>query len=346
MRRGLQPLQGLSLRKICIYSIILHKSQLVRTKLCIGYIIHHWKEGTLMYYALGEEGIQKVKKREWESLEGGVGIFDEESFLSEFYLKEDHSIHQNPGAVFFCRLEHHANYLFCTFHIPVKKKEKRQYVFSLYLLPGKLIFVDEGEVVMPALEKIRKRGEGKPYSPDKFLSEFLMSFIEEDTLYVAELERTIADMEEMVLKNFTFQMLGLKKEISRFYCYYGQMINLGEALAEDGSDYFKEREVRGYQLFMERCQRLQQEIQVLREYAMQVQDVYQAEIEIRQNSIMKLLTIVTTIFLPLSLIAGWYGMNFEYMPELKWIYSYPVVIGVSVLIVVVSLCYFKKKKFF
>lgn len=97
---------------------------------------------------------------------------------------------------------------------------------------------------------------------------------------------------------------------------------------------------------MERCQRLQQEIQVLREYAMQVQDVYQAEIEIRQNSIMKLLTIVTTIFLPLSLIAGWYGMNFEYMPELKWIYSYPVVIGVSVLIVVVSLCYFKKKKFF
>ena len=106
-----------------------------------------------MYYALGEEGIQKVKKREWESLEGGVGIFDEESFLSEFYLKEDHSIHQNPGAVFFCRLEHHANYLFCTFHIPVKKKEKRQYVFSLYLLPGKLIFVDEGEVVMPALEK-------------------------------------------------------------------------------------------------------------------------------------------------------------------------------------------------
>ena len=100
------------------------------------------------------------------------------------------------------------------------------------------------------------------------------------------------------------------------------------------------------QLFMERCQRLQQEIQVLREYAMQVQDVYQAEIEIRQNSIMKLLTIVTTIFLPLSLIAGWYGMNFEHMPELEWVYSYPVVIGVSILIVILSLIYFKKKKFF
>lgn len=303
-----------------------------------------------MYYALGSDGIREINEKEWEGVDGGIGIFDEESFEREFYLKEDFSLHQNPGAVFFCKLEHHASYLFCPFRIPVKKKEKRQYVFSLYIFAGKLVFVDEGEVVKETLEKFKKRGEGKQFSPDKFLAEFLMSFIEEDTLYVGELERTIADMEEMVLKkdtgNFTFQMLGLKKEISRFYCYYGQMINLGEALAEDGGDYFKEREVRGYQLFMEKCQRLQQEIQVLREYAMQVQDVYQAEIEIRQNSIMKLLTIVTTIFLPLSLIAGWYGMNFEHMPELEWIYSYPVVIGVSILIVAVSLYYFKKKKFF
>lgn len=303
-----------------------------------------------MYYALGSDGIREINEKEWEGVDGGIGIFDEESFEREFHPKEEFSLHQNPSAVFFCKLEHHASYLFCAFRIPVKKKEKRQYVFCLYIFAGKLIFVDEGEVVKETLEKLKKRGEGKQFSPDKFLAEFLMSFIEEDTLYVGELERTIADMEEMVLKkdtgNFTFQMLGLKKEISRFYCYYGQMINLGEALAEDGGDYFKEKEVRGYQLFMEKCQRLQQEIQVLREYAMQVQDVYQAEIEIRQNSIMKLLTIVTTIFLPLSLIAGWYGMNFEHMPELEWIYSYPVVIGVSILIVAVSLYYFKKKKFF
>ena len=302
-----------------------------------------------MYYALGEEGIQTLGKKEWEGIHGGIGIFDEESFGRALKLREEFSILQNPDAVFFCKLEHHANYLLCTFHIPVKKKEKRQYAFSLYLLPGKMIFVDEGEIVRETVEKIVRRGEGKKYSPDRFLAEFLMSFIEEDTLYVAELERTIADMEELVLKkdtgNFNYQMLGLKKEISRFYCYYGQMINMGEAIAEDSSDYLEVKDGRGYQLFMERCQRLQQEIQVLREYAMQVQDVYQAEIEIRQNSIMKLLTIVTTIFLPLSLIAGWYGMNFENMPELKWVYSYPVVFGVSVLIVIVSLCYFKKKKF-
>ena len=84
---------------------------------------------------------------------------------------------------------------------------------------------------------------------------------------------------------------------------------------------------------------------VLREYAMQVQDVYQSEIGIRQNNVMKVLTIVTTVFLPLTLIAGWYGMNFVYMPELKWVYGYPVAIGASILVIIVSLWIFKKKKY-
>ena len=62
---------------------------------------------------------------------------------------------------------------------------------------------------------------------------------------------------------------------------------------------------------------------------------------------MKILTIVTTIFLPLTLIAGWYGMNFINMPELAWKYgyAYPVTIAASIIIVAASLYYFKKKKF-
>ena len=59
---------------------------------------------------------------------------------------------------------------------------------------------------------------------------------------------------------------------------------------------------------------------------------------------MTLLTVITSIFLPLTLIAGWYGMNFRYMPELGWVWGYPAVILVSILIVVLSLIWFKKKK--
>jgi len=61
---------------------------------------------------------------------------------------------------------------------------------------------------------------------------------------------------------------------------------------------------------------------------------------------MSFLTIIATIFTPLTLITGWYGMNFKYMPELDWPYSYPIVFGVCVLIASTILIILKKKKWF
>ena len=59
---------------------------------------------------------------------------------------------------------------------------------------------------------------------------------------------------------------------------------------------------------------------------------------------MTLLTVITSIFMPLTLIAGWYGMNFKYMPEREYKAAYPIVILLSIAIVVISLIFFKKKK--
>ena len=82
----------------------------------------------------------------------------------------------------------------------------------------------------------------------------------------------------------------------------------------------------------------------LLDYTNQIRDTYQSRLDVKQNRIMTVLTVVTTIFMPLTLIVGWYGMNFTYMPELNSVWGYPVVIGVSVLIVVVSIVFFKRKK--
>ena len=59
---------------------------------------------------------------------------------------------------------------------------------------------------------------------------------------------------------------------------------------------------------------------------------------------MTILTVVTTVFMPPTLIVGWYGMNFKYMPELEWEYGYPAVIILSILISVGCLVFFKHKK--
>jgi magnesium transporter len=61
---------------------------------------------------------------------------------------------------------------------------------------------------------------------------------------------------------------------------------------------------------------------------------------------MKVLTIIATIFIPLTFIAGVYGMNFEHMPELQWRWGYPLIWGVMLAVGVGMLCYFKKKKWF
>jgi magnesium transporter len=72
-------------------------------------------------------------------------------------------------------------------------------------------------------------------------------------------------------------------------------------------------------------------------------DVHLTSISNRMNNIMKLLTIIATIFIPLTFVAGVYGMNFKYMPELAWRWGYPAVLGVMVLIFVGMLIFFKRR---
>lgn len=97
---------------------------------------------------------------------------------------------------------------------------------------------------------------------------------------------------------------------------------------------------------MHRVELLQNHVHLLRENVLQIRELYQSMQDARQNKIMVVITIVTTIFLPLTLITGWYGMNFVYMPELQWRYGYFAVIMISLIIVIAEIIYFKKKKFF
>lgn len=77
-----------------------------------------------------------------------------------------------------------------------------------------------------------------------------------------------------------------------------------------------------------------------------LQDLYLSEISFKMNQVMQVLTVITTIFVPLSFLAGLYGMNFEYIPELHYKYGYFTLLGVMFIIFLGSLFYFKKKKWF
>jgi len=73
-------------------------------------------------------------------------------------------------------------------------------------------------------------------------------------------------------------------------------------------------------------------------------DIYLSSISNKMNAVMKVLTIIATIFIPLTYVAGIYGMNFEHMPELKWRWAYPGVWVIMLVITVIMLTYFRRKK--
>ncbi|WBV69248.1 hypothetical protein PGH46_03695 [Legionella pneumophila] len=75
-------------------------------------------------------------------------------------------------------------------------------------------------------------------------------------------------------------------------------------------------------------------------------DIYLSTINNRMNESMKILTLFASIFIPLSFIAGVYGMNFKFMPELDWRYGYPMILVTMVLLAILMLYFFKRKNYF
>ena len=171
--------------------------------------------------------------------------------------------------------------------------------------------------------------------------------LDKDLEQLEHMEDKLSGLENAALdgemKNFNQMMMKVKKEILHLYRYYGQLLNMGEKMME--LEIFTNETKEAFRLLLSRITRFQDETKMFREYAVQVREVYQSQIDIRQNNIMKILTIVTTIFFPLSVIAGWYGMNFVHMPELSSLYGYPAVIIVSVVALIGEIWLLKKKKF-
>ena len=136
----------------------------------------------------------------------------------------------------------------------------------------------------------------------------------------------------------------IRGELLQLKMHYEQLIDLGQELSENENEFFLTDNLRFFELFTARVLRLQGIVSTLREYTGQVRELYQSELSVKQNRIMTVLTVVTTIIMPLTLITGWYGMNFKYMPELESPLAYPIVIGVVILIAISGILYFKKKK--
>lgn len=255
-----------------------------------------------------------------------------------------------PGGIRFCKVEKIQDAYVGSLYIPSRAMNRSHTGFYFRIEKEKIIFVDDsGKVLEWLKEMLKTDGERQP-GLGNFFADFLEYLIKDDVIFITKLEHSLEKLEDTVLEKssdvpFNHEISGYRRKVSLFSHYYLQLADLSSILCEDDNHIFKEKEKHSFTLFTERVNRLHDETLMLRDYCAQIREVYQSLIDERQNEIMKLLTIVTTIVLPLSLVAGWYGMNFTNMPELTWQYGYGFIIFLSIMITILNILYFKKKKF-
>lgn len=184
---------------------------------------------------------------------------------------------------------------------------------------------------------------------EKLIVAFLDDLIKKDRNAIKESEFEITKLEELVLKNkanekFNFLLLNLKKEFLILRNSYEQLIDIVGSIEDNDNEIFETDDLRYFSNFKDKVKRLREDIDMLRSSVSHLQDAYSSFLDLKTNHIMGVFTAVTAIFFPLTLIVGWYGMNFENMPELSWKFGYLFVIIISILVVSVLTIIMKKRK--
>lgn len=183
----------------------------------------------------------------------------------------------------------------------------------------------------------------------KIIFAFFDGVIKKDSERLMEDEKKVSALEELVLtdradNSFNYTLLGLKKELLRFGDYCSQLLETAEALLEDENEAFDYDDVRYVRKLLEKIKRQGENVQTLRGSINHLQEAYSSYLDLKLNQTMKIFTALTTVFFPLTIIVGWYGMNFTSMPEITWRYGYLFVIILSVAVVAGLIVIIKKRK--
>ena len=236
-----------------------------------------------------------------------------------------------------------------SFCIPDRKDPSVQgQTFAFALDEKGVAFIDDSGKAEQIVRSIQRTKKLRSPSLGRFLYDFLDHIVKDDLRLLEKYEDELEEIERMIdndeISGTTSRTNAIRSDVRKLLMHYDQLIDLAQEFEENENEFFDQENIRYFRLFLSRMDRLTATATSLKDYTLQINDLNKAHLELKQNHIMTILTVVTTIFMPLTLITGWYGMNFRYMPELESIYAYPMVFGTCILIIIGSLAYFKKKK--
>ena len=196
-----------------------------------------------------------------------------------------------------------------------------------------------------------RRYPAKAFTLEKLVFAFLDALIANETRQLEATGMRMADLESDIFegranKDFNMLLLKLKKHLLKMHNYYEQLLDITGAIDENENEIFENESLMYIINLSQKITRLREDCDSLSNMLSHMQDAYSAQLDLQLNNSMKIFTVITSIFFPLTVIVGWYGMNFKYMPELTWRYGYVFVIALSVGTVALLTLLGKRKKWF
>ena len=305
-----------------------------------------WQKGQLIQDRMQEANYKRISdKKIDDTMKVQIMNLKEYEQIKE-YIPHKKNLLYSMNHVRYCKVDSFHDCVQGIMRVPDLKNHE-MFVFGFCMYKQTLYFVEETNQIQLLMEHV-KNDVYKNCRLHEVLLMLLNYLIDDDVYRMQKIEEQLEKIEENVIghvqKHLDERIMKYRKHFSELMVSYDQMTNMGEHMQLYMNRNEIQDEEMGWERYVHRTERLHQYAAEMKEYTQQIREIYQTQITLQQNRVMNFLTVVTTIFMPLTLITGWYGMNFYNMQELHWQYGYICVIIISIVVIIAECIYFKKKK--
>lgn len=210
----------------------------------------------------------------------------------------------------------------------------------------------EGDVFNGVRERIRSgKGRIRTLGSDYLLYALIDAVTDHYYIIIETMGNKIEDLEDNLFNGFSQeevsqQIQNLKREVLKVRRAIFPLREIINKLEKNESKLIEEKTLHYFRDVYDHIIQISENLDIYREMIWGLMDMYMTTISNKMNEVMKVLTIMATIFIPLTFIAGIYGMNFDNMPELHYEHSYFILWGIMIVLFLAMVFYFKRKKWF
>lgn len=292
----------------------------------------------------------------WVIIEGLTNIdviaeIGEKFDIHDLVLEDILNTHQRP------KFEEHDDHLYIVLKCLFLKQDELsinyEQVSILLLRNFVFVFKEQTDDFFLPLQRriVNSKGRLRGLGSDYLTYTILDAIVDQNFILIDALNEAINELEENLLvsapsQDMLITIQKLKREVIGVRRHVSPVRELMAAMQRTESELIAEKTLIYLRDVSDHVLRVIESVEVCRDVLTGLLDIYLSNVSNKMNEVMKVLTVFATIFIPLTFIAGIYGMNFEYMPELKWKWSYPLLMFGFVTTPIVLLVYFKKKKWF